>query len=322
MNSPLISVIVPVYKVEKFLDKCISSLISQSYKNLEIILVDDGSPDKSGKICDAWSNKDDRILVIHQRNSGAGAARNTALKKARGDYITFVDSDDYIAPQMYEYMLSLFENDIDIVECDYVNVWDDYMNFDNNESVDQAKLYTCVEALKENIQDHYFRQLIWNKLYRKNVVEGIFFPVGKKIDDEFWTYRVLGNAKRLLRSNKKLYAYRQQETSVMHSITSEQRLQALDAKIERHRYIKKIYPELIEESSLSILNTCMYQGQLILSEDSKEKEREYLVKLKSILDTNVNSLTDFSTKQKFWFFLAKKSLKFTCYLRNQLGIGI
>lgn len=108
----------------------------------------------------------------------------------------------------------------------------------------------------------------------------------------------------------------------MHSITSEQRLQALDAKIERHRYIKKIYPELIEESSLSILNTCMYQGQLILSEDSKEKEREYLVKLKSILDTNVNSLTDFSTKQKFWFFLAKKSLKFTCYLRNQLGIGI
>lgn len=180
MNSPLISVIVPVYKVEKFLDKCISSLISQSYKNLEIILVDDGSPDKSGKICDAWSNKDDRILVIHQRNSGAGAARNTALKKARGDYITFVDSDDYIAPQMYEYMLSLFENDIDIVECDYVNVWDDYMNFDNNESVDQAKLYTCVEALKENIQDHYFRQLIWNKLYRKNVVEGIFFLLGKK----------------------------------------------------------------------------------------------------------------------------------------------
>jgi len=103
----MISIIVPVYKVEKYLDKCIKSIVSQTYSNLEIILVDDGSPDKSGLICDKWERLDSRIKVLHQKNAGAGAARNTALKLAQGEFISFVDSDDYLSVNMFEHLLKI-----------------------------------------------------------------------------------------------------------------------------------------------------------------------------------------------------------------------
>ena len=112
----LISVIVPVYKVEKYLDKCVSSIINQTHRNLEIILVDDGSPDHCGAMCDAWAEKDSRIKVIHQENAGGGAARNAALDMARGELIAFVDSDDYIAPDMYEHLYKLIATGADIAE--------------------------------------------------------------------------------------------------------------------------------------------------------------------------------------------------------------
>ena len=104
---PLISVIVPVYKVENYLDCCVQSIVNQTYSNLEIILIDDGSPDASGAMCDAWAEKDSRIRVIHQENAGGGAARNAGLDAARGERIAFVDSDDYIAPDCYQYMSTL-----------------------------------------------------------------------------------------------------------------------------------------------------------------------------------------------------------------------
>lgn len=123
--SDLISIIVPVYNVEKYLDRCIQSIVEQTYRNLEIILVDDGSTDGSEKICDSWAVKDNRIRVIHQNNMGGGAARNAALDVAKGDFIAFVDSDDYISADMYEYLHGLMDNGFDIAECSYVQVNDD-----------------------------------------------------------------------------------------------------------------------------------------------------------------------------------------------------
>ena len=114
---PLISVIVPVYKVENYLDCCVQSIVNQTYSNLEIILIDDGSPDASGAMCDAWAEKDSRIRVIHQENAGGGAARNAGLDAARGEIISMIDSDDYICPRMYAYLVSLMTEDVDIAEC-------------------------------------------------------------------------------------------------------------------------------------------------------------------------------------------------------------
>ena len=116
-DLPLISVVVPVYRVEKYLDHCIQSIAAQTYPNLEILLVDDGSPDGSGAICDRWAEKDSRIRVFHKQNAGAGAARNTALDAAAGELIAFVDSDDYLQPNMYAHLYGLMKDGVDIAEC-------------------------------------------------------------------------------------------------------------------------------------------------------------------------------------------------------------
>ena len=118
MNE-LVSVIVPVYKTEKYLNYCINSIVSQTYNNLEIILIDDGSPDRCPAICDLWKEKDERIKVFHQVNAGGGQARNLALDKSKGKFVIFVDSDDYIAPFMIEFLYNQFQDDVDIVECGY-----------------------------------------------------------------------------------------------------------------------------------------------------------------------------------------------------------
>ena len=165
---PLISVIVPVYKVENYLDCCVQSIVNQTYSNLEIILIDDGSPDASGAMCDAWAEKDSRIRVIHQENAGGGAARNAGLDAARGKRIAFVDSDDYIAPDCYQYLHTLLEEGADIAECDFVETERNDAVFGTDAG--EISFYTPLEAMRCHIRDTAFRQLIWNKLYRRDLV--------------------------------------------------------------------------------------------------------------------------------------------------------
>ena len=263
MNQlPLISIIVPVYKVEAYLDRCLVSLTGQTYQNLEILLVDDGSPDGSGAICDAWAARDHRIWVIHQENRGGGAARNAALDIARGELLAFVDSDDYIHPDLYTHLYGLLQQGADIAECSYVDTFDDaaVLGGGNPEPV----FYTRQEALALHIRDTHFRQLIWNKLYRRELAEGVRFPAGTKIDDEYFTYRLLGNAKKLVRSTKVCYAYRQQEGSIMHQRFSLKRVEALQAKQQRLEWLRKYMPSMEQEARADLIMTCIYvmQGSL------------------------------------------------------------
>ena len=316
----LISVIVPAYKVEPFIDKCISSLVCQTYSRLEIILVDDGSPDRTGEICDSWAEKDNRIKVIHQNNMGGGAARNVALDIAQGNLIAFVDGDDYISKEMYEHLYSLIEKEADIAECNYLNVYDDFALFEEKEY--KISVHAVQDALKANIEDRIFKQVIWNKLYRREAIGSIRFPVGTKIDDEFFTYKVLGNAKRLIHSDKICYAYRQQRDSVMHSISAEKRLQAVDAKVQRFEYIKCNYPDLENLCLIDLWFTCIYQGQMALLElENKDAQSviEYLIGVIAEYPINDSKL---SGKEKIWVRLAKRTLKFTCWIRNKLHIGV
>lgn len=318
-HLPLISIIVPVYKVEAYLDKCISSIVNQTYQNLEIILVDDGSPDNCGAMCDAWAAKDSRIKVIHQSNAGAGAARNAALDIAHGELIAFVDSDDYLAPDMFSHLYELLEQGADIAECGHVDVLGDSAVFDGDAN---SRAYTVLEAMAEHIHDRIFRQLIWNKLYRREVIGGIRFPVGKKIDDEFFTYLVLGNAKLLIRSEKICYAYRQQEGSVMHSMEANKRLQAVEAKVQRHKYIEKEFPSLAAFSAKNLWFTCLYQGQLSLREMTQEEAKQTVKYLQQILAEYPCNFNTCTTKEKLWLSLAGIGLRNVCLLRNALKIGL
>lgn len=317
---PLISVIVPVYKVEAYLDKCISSIVGQTYKNLEIILVDDGSPDRSGEICDSWAAKDDRIRVIHQENAGGGAARNTALDVAKGDLIAFVDSDDYLAPDMFEHLYGLLARGVDIAECGHLDVFDDNASFGCDDA--DVRTYKVQDAMAEHIGDRIFRQLLWNKLYRREVIGNIRFPIGKKIDDEFYTYQVLGNAKALIRSDKICYAYRQHETSIMHSMGARKHLQAVEAKVQRHAYVERHFPELAALSLKNLWFTCIYQGQLSLRKMNRAEADQTMQYLRCVLGEHRCNLKVCSVKEKIWLSLARISLRGVCRLRNELEIGL
>ena len=313
-----ISVIVPVYKVEKYLDRCVQSIVDQTYTNLEIILVDDGSPDNCPAMCDAWAEKDARIKVVHKENGGSGTARNVGLDIAAGEYVAFVDSDDYISPDMYQHLYSLTKNGADIAECGYRSATDDKLDF--GERIDEVTLYMPEEAMREHIRDTAFRQLVWNKLYSRNVIKDIRFVDGKKIDDEFWTYRVLGNAKKLMLSARACYAYRQQAESVMHTMKIQNRLQVLEAKELRHTYVKSQFPALLGESQKSLWFSCVYQGQLAvkyLSGCELSNTMDYL----SDLVKKYGKGLSLSKKNKVWLCLARISFSFVCKIRNVLGIG-
>ena len=319
MNE-LVSVIVPVYKTEKYLNHCINSIVGQTYNNLEIILVDDGSPDRCPAICDLWKEKDERIKVFHQVNAGGGQARNLALDKSKGKFVIFVDSDDYIAPFMIEFLYKQFQDDVDIVECGYCITHNDNAEFDEESEGYRWESFGAEEAVLENIKDRMFRQIIWNKMYRKSVVGDVRFPVRKNIDDEFWTYQVLGNARKVIYTNKVLYAYRQQENSVMHSLNAVRRFQALEAKLQRHEYICKYMPALKNESICNIWFTCLYQGQLLLINSNKDIWKELTEILKKYPIRNY--LNSMSGKEKIWMSLADKSFYWTCYIRNLFKIGL
>mgnify|MGYP000782511135 FL=1 len=319
MEQPLISVIVPVYKVEPYLDKCISSIANQTYTNMEIILVDDGSPDNCPAMCDAWAEKDNRIRVIHQKNQGGGAARNAGLDFASGGLIAFVDSDDYIAPDMYAHLYELLKAGADIAECSYVEVAGDDAVFACGY---ETRSYTAQEAMAENIRDRVFRQLIWNKLYRRQMVDGVRFPTSKKIDDEFFTYRVLGNANTLIHSTKVCYAYRQQSESVMHSMPISKRIQAVEAKTQRHTYIKNHFPELTDLSTRDLWFTCIYQGQLALRALNKAEAEKILTYFENLVETHPFQMEGCSLKERLWLNMAKSSLAVACRIRNALKIGL
>lgn len=266
---PLISVIVPVYRVEAYLNRCLASIAAQSYTNLEILLVDDGSPDGSGEICDRWAQEDSRIRVFHRENAGAGAARNAALNEAQGTLIAFVDSDDYLHPNLYAHLYGLMTPEVGIAECVIGTTESDDFPMDDGQN---AQILTCdtEEALRLHIRDEMFCQTPPNKLYRREVIGGIRFPEGNLIDDEFFTYRVIGNARRLAHSSACMYAYRQQVDSAMHKPYSLRRLQGLEAKCQRLAYLQARFPGLTQEAKQDLLLTSLYAMQGCLKSLSQE----------------------------------------------------
>ncbi len=209
MQNDLISVIVPVYNVEDYLRECLDSIISQTYTNLEIILVDDGSPDGSGTICDEYAKKDSRIKVIHQQNSGVSVARNTGLKAVTGDYIGFVDSDDYIEPNMYEELhRCLIENDADMSVCGIKQFGaKTKSDFYGNKCLNKS-------AFLKKLLDETVPSYLWNKLYKKHLFSGIVFPANLVYEDLRVLHIVTDKASTIGFTDKTFYNYRASDNTI------------------------------------------------------------------------------------------------------------
>lgn len=317
---PLLSVIVPVYKVEPYLDRCIDSIVRQTYDHLEILLVDDGSPDSCGAICDRWAARDPRIRVIHKENAGAGAARNTALDQARGTLIGMVDSDDYLSPRMYERLYHLLGTDCDIAECAIVHTDGDACPLDDGGG--EITLASAPEAMKLHIRDTLFTQTPPNKLYRRSTIADIRFPEGNLIDDEFFTYKVLGNARKLVHTSAKMYAYRQQPGSVMHKTFSLRRLQGIRARQERLEYLKVHMPELSYEAAVNLYFFCIYAQKMSLRFLSGAE----LEQARKVIGQTVHELTPLKPRRSnpmswnFWLVLSQLSFSGVCKLQNRLDM--
>ena len=321
MEQQKISVIVPVYKVEPFLDRCVQSIVNQSYSNLEIILVDDGSPDKCPAMCAAWVKKDSRIKVIHKENGGLSDARNVGMSIATGELMGFVDSDDWIAPNMYQNLYDLMVKDnSDIAACGIKMIWED-----KTPSRILTKSGCCVlnreEAMRAIIEESWLKQPVWYKLYKTALIRDIHFPVGKYHEDVFWSYQAIARAERVSVSDHVGYFYVQRSGSIMGEGYSLKRLDAVEAKCKMLEFVRRNYPTLVSVCETELFYTCLYHGQMAI----KYLERVETKQVFAFLKERIPSLCFFSyhipLKNRCWGMLSKISLFLTCKIRCVLGIG-
>ena len=325
MKNELISVIIPIYNTEKYLKECIDSVINQSYKNLDIILINDGSTDGSKKLCDEYVNRDLRIRLINQKNKGAAATKNVGLNLIKGELFTIIDSDDILHPHNLEILYkNMINMDADIVEGNFTTTLDKFnneLNIKNSIDKKNIKVFNTEKALEELIISRKFHQTPWNKLYKTELLKDIRFPDGKYIDDEYWTYKLFLNAKRISTLDLITYYYRQHDRSTMGKSYSVRRLDSIDALYERYLIIKEKFPNLEYLALKSFLLCCIYNFQkLCMSRDldkNKFYREEIMIKFNCLIKES--DLSKFSTKEKVLIKSFYKTPYMTSKIRNTLG---
>lgn len=321
MEQQKISVIVPVYKVEAFLDRCVQSIADQSYKNLEIILVDDGSPDNCPALCDAWAEKDSRVKVIHKQNGGLSDARNAGMAIATGELMGFVDSDDWIAPDMYQHLHDLLDADgSDMAACGVEMVWEDgtpsrLLTRSGCRVLDQEG------AMRAIIEESWLKQPVWYKLYKTALIRDIPFPVGKYHEDVFWSYQAVARAQKVSVSDKIGYYYVQRSGSIMGEGYSLKRLDAVEAKCQRLEFIRLNYPVLVPVCWTDLFFTCLYHGQMAIKHLDHTLAKQVLAVLKERIPDLHCCAYHMPLKIRCWAVMSKINLKMTCRIRSILGIG-
>ncbi len=242
INSDMLSIIVPVYNVIDCLEECLDSITGQTYSDLEIILVDDGSTDGSGEVCDRAAGTDDRIRVIHQDNKGLSGARNTGLKHIHGDWVAFADSDDILDPAMFETMLSRADQySADLVVCGVCSFSREKEPMktgclkasEKNRICSEKEYWYCYEKGGSMICD-----VVWNKIYRRPLVEGILFPEGKYCEDVFVMHKIIARSDRICMIPECFYKYRLRSSSIMHKKYDLKHLAAVEALLQRSRFFE------------------------------------------------------------------------------------
>ena len=290
--QPIISVIVPVYKVEEYLDECVKTIVDQTYTRMEIILVDDGSPDRCPQMCDEWAKRDSRIKVIHKANGGLSDARNAGLDICTGDYIAFVDSDDWIKPDMYQKMLEAIEEEnADLCACNIISC------YPNREVAWGAKEYIVGDSEKMLdliYSDSIFPVCAWNKLYRRKLWEDFRFPVGKICEDAFTTYLLVDKADRIVQITEPLYCYRIRPESIMTSSFSRKSMDEEEAWRNNYEFVKKHYPRIRRKVFTFYLQSVRVLIYRINEKERSQYHKEYVF-LRNIMKKNLFFMLFLST---------------------------
>lgn len=322
MNSEiedLISVIVPVFNVEPYIEQCIKSIVDQTYKKIEIILVDDGSSDQGGAICDCWAASDDRIRVIHQDNQGLSAARNAGLAISKGEYISFIDSDDWIEMDMLEVLHErITDSESDIVIC---GVMVEYESGSSSKEFNKDEIFTSKEALISLLSGSEVKDQVWDKLYRRSAIGTVQFPIGKFHEDLYWSYQVIVNVDRISLVSKSFYHYRQRSTSIMGMGYSIRRLDAMEAKKERFEFFEQYDNELALLAYSDCLLSCFYHYQkslIHLCGTERKEATQFIQNCFSSLPIFYNNL---EMKYILLLLLAKIGFKLPFIVREKLGFG-
>ena len=240
-----ISVIVPVYNVEQYLERCVDSIINQTYTNLEIILVNDGSTDNSGKLCDELAKKDERIRVIHKENGGLSDARNRGIEEAESDLVGFIDSDDYIDNDMYEILLKNLNNtDADLSMC---ALYDVYNNTPEAQVTNKETWKLSSEqAIKMVMEAKILSVTAVNKLYRKSLFSDLKFEVGKIAEDAFIMIKLLDKCEKIVATNEKKYYYVHRENSITTSKYRKNNMHVIEAYERFYDFVELNYPRIID----------------------------------------------------------------------------
>lgn len=319
-NSKCISIIIPVYNVEPYIEKCIESVINQTYQDLDIILVNDGSTDLSGDICDKYSKLDSRIRVIHQKNSGQSKARNVGISIARGEYIGFVDSDDYIELNMYEKLINTMEQyNADIVECAVKNIY-------TNKTVynETKKIYICTgeEALKKHLEkpndSKSPRAAVWSRLFKSEKIKSLKFPEGMIHEDFYFTYRALLNCSKYCWIDEALYCHIYTNSNSTTQLPfSKKDLSKINIFKERMDYLKAIKKNQLAKYAEVNYYSLLLQYFYKTSYNNMIHESEYLKK-EIVKNTDKILRSSMSIKKKFEFIVFKVSP--AVYLKIRLSI--
>lgn len=284
--QPKISVIVPVYNVEKYLPHCLDSIINQSYTNLEIILIDDGSSDNCPEICDKYAEKDRRIIVIHKRNGGLSDARNTGIESATGEYLAFVDGDDYIAVNMYEILEKRIIGDrADIAVCNflYVNEQGELLQEKNYNLPILNKCLESRNAIKKlSGPKSWYYVTAWNKLYHREIFDGLRFPKGKYHEDEFVIHHIIQKCGRISCVQDPLYYYVQRDKSITSEQFSLRRMDIADALIDRYYFAKRHKYKELKDNSAATLSTYLWKWKKYIKNNDIYVERYNEIQDKAI----------------------------------------
>lgn len=258
MND-LVSVVVPIYNVEQYLERCIDSVLRQTYSNLEIILVDDGSTDNSGSICDKYALEDKRIVVLHKVNGGLSDARNYGIEKAKGKYITFIDSDDYVSCLYIEIMMkALIDNCADISICDEKKTKLSNETECKNTFLTETEVWDSRIGIKEILLQRGTTASSCGKIYKKEYFREIKFPYGKLFEDMGTTYKIFDKAEKIVKVNRELYFYYQRENSIQGSGFSQKKMDEWLMVCEMQEFIRRKYPELKYEMISRMISTCFH----------------------------------------------------------------
>ena len=302
----MISVIVPVYKVENVVENCIKSMLSQTFSEFELILIDDGSPDSSGKICDEWAKKDGRIKVIHQKNGGQCAARNAGLEIAMGDRIMFLDSDDCVRNNILEKLSAVMDDTgADLVRCGYVKFksYGEEIPKDPEET-GNVSVFTCGEAFENMTLGKFsnrkpFPPIVWAALYKKEVLDGVTFPEGKIYEEGFVLPHIFLKCEKLAFLDECLYLYYENTDGTMAKKLTRQGLLSLDDWREIHFLIFDKFPHLREATAERWIGRYFSTYKELLSRGDIDEDGKYKKYIKDELKKYQEHFEKYAEKSTF-----------------------